>query len=338
MKNKLLMLFLSFFGVNKSLANSNKDMTKNIENLTEIQKHVTQHDGTERAFDNEYWDNKKEGIYVDIVSGKPLFSSIDKFDSGTGWPSFTKPIEESEIISKEDDKFGMTRIEVRSKAANSHLGHVFDDGPINKGGKRFCINSASLKFIAKEDLKKEGYGKYLKLFGEDEIDRNDKIEKAILSGGCFWGMEELLRQLDGVVDVRAGYSGGLIPNPTYETVKTGISGHAESVEITFKNNIISYEDILRFFFQIHDPTTLNRQGNDRGSQYRSAIFYLNDHQKEIAEKLIAQGNKSGVFPGEIVTEVEEVREFYEAEDYHQDYLQKNPGGYTCHSVRKDWAF
>lgn len=335
------MLFLSFFGVNKSLANSNKDMTKNIENLTEIQKHVTQHDGTERAFDNEYWDNKKEGIYVDIVSGKPLFSSINKFDSGTGWPSFTKPIDDDEIATKQDSQFGMTRTEVRSSAANSHLGHVFDDGPIDKGGKRFCINSASLRFIAKKDLEKEGYGEYLKLFdkkSDEKTAKTAKIEKAILAGGCFWGMEELIRQQYGIIDVRVGYSGGLIPNPTYETVKTGISGHAESVEISFDSGKTSYETILRFFFQIHDPTTLNRQGNDRGSQYRSAIFYQDQEQKEIAEKIIVQGNAAGVFPGEIITQLEKAGEFYEAEDYHQDYLQKNPGGYTCHAVRKDWTF
>ncbi len=336
MSNKLLISLLSFFMINSASANQSKNMTKNIDNLTDIQKYVTQHDGTERAFDNEYWDNKREGIYVDIISGEPLFSSVDKFDSGTGWPSFTKPISESEIAAKKDSKLGMTRTEVRSKTADSHLGHVFDDGPSDKGGKRFCINSASLKFIAKEDLKKEGYGEYLKLFATDKT--GDNIEKAVLAGGCFWGMEELLRQQEGVIDVKAGYAGGLIPNPTYETVKTGLSGHAESVEITFDRNKTSFEEILRFFFQIHDPTTLNRQGNDRGSQYRSAIFYQNEEQKNAAEKIISQANNSGAFPGEIVTQISKVDGFYEAEDYHQDYLQKNPGGYTCHSVRKEWSF
>lgn len=326
------------FGINKANSLSKEQKQTQIDKLTEIQKYVTQHDGTERAFDNEYWDNKKEGIYVDVVSGKPLFSSIDKFDSGTGWPSFTKPIDDDEIATKRDFQFGMSRTEVRSSTADSHLGHVFDDGPQDKGGKRFCINSASLKFIPKENLKKEGYGEYLKLFGNDEVDKNNKIEKAILAGGCFWGMEELIRQQYGIIDVRVGYSGGLIPNPTYETVKTGISGHAESVEITFDSQKTSFEEVLRFFFQIHDPTTLNRQGNDRGSQYRSAIFYLSDQQKEIAEKLIAQGNESEVFPDKIVTQVTKAGEFYEAEDYHQDYLQKNPGGYTCHAIRKDWVF
>jgi methionine-R-sulfoxide reductase len=142
--------------------NFNKE--ERLKQLNSIQYHITQEDGTEIPFDNEYWNNKKEGIYVDVVSGTPLFSSLDKFDSGTGWPSFTKPIDQTFIQEKTDKKHGMTRTEVRSKDANSHLGHVFNDGPKEKGGMRYCINSASLKFIPKEDLEKQGYGQYLKLF------------------------------------------------------------------------------------------------------------------------------------------------------------------------------
>lgn len=135
-----------------------------IEKLTPLQKQVTQHSGTERPFTSEFHDSKKEGIYVDIVSGKALFSSLDKFDSGCGWPSFTKPIEDKEIIEKRDLTHGMIRTEVRSSTADSHLGHVFDDGPRDKGGLRYCINGAALKFIPKEDLEKAGYGQYAKLF------------------------------------------------------------------------------------------------------------------------------------------------------------------------------
>lgn len=143
---------------------NNKIYQENIQKLTELQKFVTQQNGTEAPFKNEFWDNKKEGIYVDAVSGKALFSSKDKFDSGSGWPSFTKPIDELEVVKKTDTSHGMKRVEVRSKDANSHLGHVFDDGPADKGGKRFCINSAAMRFISKENLEKEGYGQYLKLF------------------------------------------------------------------------------------------------------------------------------------------------------------------------------
>lgn len=163
-------------------------------------------------------------------------------------------------------------------------------------------------------------------------------EKAILAGGCFWGMEELLRKLDGVVDVQVGYIGGTIPNPDYKLVKTGLTNYAEAVELTFNPREISYEKILKFFFTIHDPTTLNRQQNDVGSQYRSEIFYLNDQQKATAEKILEQAKKSGVFKKEIVTKISKAGQFYLAEDYHQDYLQKNPYGYTCHHVREEWEF
>lgn len=159
------------------------------------------------------------------------------------------------------------------------------------------------------------------------------LETAILAGGCFWGMEDLIRKFEGVIETRVGYTGGSTPNPTYKEVKTGKSGHAEAIEIKFDPKKTSYEKILKFFFKIHDPTTLDRQGNDIGSQYRSAIFYNSPVQKQIAEKVMFEIQKTQVWKSPIVTRLEPLTRFYLAEDYHQDYLEKNPGGYTCHYVR-----
>ena len=157
-------------------------------------------------------------------------------------------------------------------------------------------------------------------------------ETAILAGGCFWGVQELLRKRDGIVSTRVGYTGGENANPTYGNHP----GHAEAVEIVFDPERISYRDILEFFFQIHDPTTLNRQGNDMGTSYRSAIFYLDDEQRRIAEDTIADVEASGLWPGKVVTELAPAGPFWQAEPEHQDYLQRIPNGYTCHFIRPDW--
>lgn len=294
---------------------------------------VTQQNGTEPPFQNVYWNNHEAGIYVDVVSGEPLFSSTDKFDSGTGWPSFVKPIEDGHVVEKKDGTHGMMRVEVRSKQADSHLGHVFDDGPPERGGLRYCINSASLKFIPAAKLEAAGYGKFKSLFVKAEAPAM-KTETAILAGGCFWGMEEILRQIPGVIETEVGYTGGTLSNPRYEDTHDSKSGHAEAVKITFDPSKLSYADLLeKWFFRMHDPTTLNRQGNDVGTQYRSAIFYTTDEQKKVAEEVKARVDKSGKWKKPVVTEITKASQFWRAEDYHQDYLQKNPGGYTCHFMR-----
>jgi len=308
--------------------------------LSPEQFEVVCNEATEPPFQNAYWDNHEPGIYVDVVSGEPLFSSTDKFDSGTGWPSFTRPLEPSNVEEKPDHQFGMVRTEVRSKDGDSHLGHVFDDGP-GPGGLRYCINSASLRFIPVDRLEAEGYGRYLPLFGlaasgagAGSATPTSRKEVATLAGGCFWGMEEILRQVPGVLDTRVGYTGGTIANPRYEDLHDGRSGHAESIEVTFDPSVIGYEELLEnYFFRMHDPTTLNRQGNDVGSQYRSAIFYHSEAQRQTAEAVKKRVDGSGRWKKPIVTEIVPAGPFHEAEEYHQDYLQKHPDGYTCHYLR-----
>jgi peptide-methionine (S)-S-oxide reductase len=162
------------------------------------------------------------------------------------------------------------------------------------------------------------------------------MERAMLAGGCFWGMEDLIRKLPGVTNTDVGYTGGTLPNPTYKDIQTKVTGHAEAIEVTFDSAVISYRVLLEFFFQIHDPTTKNRQGNDVGASYRSAIFYLDEAQKKTAMQLINELNASQKWPGHIVTEVTPASEFYTAEGYHQDYLMQHPNGYTCHFIRPNW--
>ena len=160
---------------------------------------------------------------------------------------------------------------------------------------------------------------------------------ATLAGGCFWGVEELIRKLPGVIDTTVGYTGGTTSNPTYETVKTGSTGHAETLQIEFDPAKISYEEILEHYFRLHDPTTKNRQGNDVGTQYRSAIFFHDDEQRQVAEKVKARVDGSGKWGRPVVTEIVPATTFWPAEEYHQDYLQRIPWGYNCHYVR-DWTY
>jgi peptide methionine sulfoxide reductase msrA/msrB len=324
--------------------------------LTPLQFEVTQHDATEPPFRNSFWDNHEAGLYVDVTTGEPLFSSTDKFDSGTGWPSFTRPVEPARVNEHKDASHGMVRVEVRSKAGNAHLGHVFDDGP-RPSGLRYCINSASLRFIPVAKLEAEGYAAYLPLFGASAAKASSAdagqanacnldsprtgpvgcqttLETAILAGGCFWGMEDILRKVDGVLETEVGYTGGSTKDPRYDDVKHGNTGHAESIRVVFDPKKISYADLLeKWFFKMHDPTTTNRQGNDVGTQYRSAIFVTSPEQRKVAEAVKAKVDKSGKWKRPIVTQIVDAGAWTRAEDYHQKYLEQNPGGYTCHFMR-----
>lgn len=311
---------------------SNDDLKKM---LSKEEFDVTQNDATERPHDNKYNKHFEQGIYVDIVSGEPLFSSTAKYDSGSGWPAFYEPIDSSHIVKKEDRSLFLTRVEVRSKIANSHLGHVFEDGPAPTG-LRYCINSASLKFIALKDLDKFGLSEYKKLFEISEKKLNPSLKKATFGAGCFWGVEAIFAKLEGVKNAESGYSGGVTDNPDYQQVSTGRTGHAEVVEVTYDENIISYETLLDYFWRMHDPSTPNQQGPNIGSQYRSVIFYHNEEQKKLAENTKEKISKSGLFKRKIITEIIPAVKFYKAEEYHQDYYDKKyegKPGPICHTLR-----
>ena len=295
--------------------------------LTEQQFEVTQNSGTEPPFHNAYWDNHADGLYLDVVSGRPLFSSVDKYDSGTGWPSFSRSLDDEDIVLKTDSTLGATRTEVRAAGSDSHLGHVFDDGP-GPAGQRFCMNSAALRFVPLEQLKDAGLGHYLFAFADRR-----HWDIATFAGGCFWGMEEFFSKHAGVLATQVGYTGGSLAQPHYEDITTGRTGHAEAIQVLFDPQKVSYEQLLLYFFRIHDPTTVDQQGNDRGSQYRSAIFCRNAEQQKVAAAIKARVDGSHQWKRPVVTKLEPLKRFWRAEPYHQDYLHKNPGGYSCHVER-----
>jgi len=278
--------------------------------LTEEEKKVIEQKGTEKPFSGKYDEFFEEGLYVCRKCGAPLYSSKDKFNSGCGWPSFDDEIKDA--VKKTTDADGM-RTEITCANCEAHLGHVFTGEHMTEKDTRHCVNSVSMHFVP-NDFKE----------GEENI--------AVLAGGCFWCIEATFQQIQGVISVMPGYTGGHKPHPTYEEVSSGETGHAEALKITFDNSKITYRDLLEIFFYVHDPTTLNRQGNDVGTQYRSAIFYKTVKQKEEAEKIIKEFNDNNDFGKPLVTEVKPLMYFYDAEDYHKNYFKNNPNQPYCQIV------
>ena len=310
--------------------------------LTPGQYHVLREGGTEPPFANAYWNSKQAGLYVDPITGTPLFSSQQKFDSGTGWPSFTAPVDPAALRERPDDSHGMRRIEIRAAGSDSHLGHVFDDGP-GPGGRRYCINSAALRFVPVARLAAEGYGAFLPAFTgqagggassgppaseprapRDGVGSTAPAQEAIFAGGCFWGIEEAFARIPGVVATEVGYTGGTVPEPTYAQVCTGTTGHREAVRVRFDPARVSFARLVELFWKLHDPTSRDRQGPDAGSQYGAAIYTTTAAQQAEAERARDALQRSGRLRGPIVTEVLPAAPFYRAEEYHQQYLRKHP--------------
>lgn len=281
-------------------------------NLTEEQRTILLKKGTEPAFCGNLLDNKTEGLYACALCGLPLFSSDAKFTSGTGWPSFNKPVDPNHIDQELDASFGMVRTEILCARCGGHLGHLFEDGP-KPTGLRYCLNSASLQFHAKDaDL--------------PEASRPVETAVAYFAGGCFWGVEHHMQQTPGVVSAVSGYQGGRTKSPSYRDVSTGVTGHAETVKVVYDPKRVTYRDLLARFFWIHDPRQLNRQGPDIGEQYRSAVFAADEGQLEEARAYIREIEDEPRFEGRpIVTQVAPAGEFHPAEEYHQDYYEKKGG-------------
>jgi peptide methionine sulfoxide reductase msrA/msrB len=275
---------------------------------------VARNADTERAFTGTMWKSDAKGTYYCATCGYKLFKSEQKFVSSCGWPSFFEQENKNSITFKPDNSYGMQRTEALCGRCGSHLGHLFDDGP-EPTGKRYCMNAISLDFVP-----------------DNTVSTNNNLETIVLGGGCYWCVEAVYENLKGVESVASGFSGGTVENPSYEDVCTGTTGAAEVVEITFDSSITNLDEIFQVFFTVHDPTTLNRQGADVGTQYRSVIFYKNDEQKKAAESIINELNAKKVYDNKVVTTLEPFKKFYKAEEYHQNYYNNNIDKPYCKMV------
>jgi len=272
--------------------------------LTRAERHVLIERGTERPFSGKYWNHFVDGAYACRACNSLLYLSTDKFKSNCGWPSFDDEI--LGAVRRLPDPDGR-RTEIRCARCDGHLGHVFLGERFTPKNMRHCVNSLSLVFVPREKV---------------------KVERAILAGGCFWGVEHFMKQIEGVISTGCGYTGGDMRSPSYRQVCTGRTHHAEAVEVVFDPTRVTYETIVKRFFEIHDPTQLNRQGPDVGTQYRSVIYYTSEDQRRTAKKLIEILKAAGY---DVVTELVPAEHFWAAEGYHQDYVTKHADAEICHA-------
>lgn len=273
--------------------------------LTKEEEAVILHKATERPFSGKLLHNKQPGTYVCRKCSAPLYRSQDKFESGCGWPSFDDELPGA--VKRVTDADGR-RTEIVCAKCGAHLGHVFEGENLTPKNVRHCVNSISMAFVPTK--------------------QSPKTARAIFAGGCFWGVEYYFKNAKGVTSTTVGYIGGAMENPDYEAVSSHKTGHAEALEVQFDPSKTSYEELARLFFEIHDPTQVNRQGPDAGNQYRSEIFYLDNEQKAVAEKLIGILTSKGL---SVATKVTKAGTFWKAEDYHQDYYGKTNGSPYCHT-------
>lgn len=303
-----IILLTNIMGACAQNNNNNKEnkMMK-FNKLTQAEKDVIVHKGTERPYSGEYLNNEEEGTYVCKRCDAPLYYSKDKFDANCGWPSFDDEIAGS--VKRVMDADGR-RTEIICNNCDAHLGHVFLGEQFTDKNTRHCVNSISLKFIPKKD---------------------ENIEKAYFASGCFWGTEYFFMKAPGVIQTTVGYMGGNTKNPTYEEVSTGKTGHLEATEVVYDSSKITYGDLVRLFFETHDFTQIDGQGPDIGSQYLSAIFYNDEEKRAIAEKyknlLIEKGYR-------VATKLKPSVQFWKAEDYHQQYYEHKGSTPYCHVYTK----
>ena len=300
-KKLMCMLFLIHVLAVSFSAAQEKKMEYN--KLTKEEERVIIHKGTEVPFTGKYYKYDEKGVYTCKRCGSPLYRSQDKFDAGCGWPSFDDAVPEA--IIRQTDADGI-RQEIICSNCGAHLGHVFLGEGFTEKNVRHCVNSISLNFIPAQ---------------------KEEVQKAVFGGGCFWGVEYYLQKAEGVISTRVGYTGGDKDNPTYEEVCSGNTGHIEAVEVTFDPALITYEELAKLFFEIHDPTQEDGQGPDLGEQYKSVIFYKDENQKKTALKLIDILKKKGY---KVATQLRKADRFWVAEKYHQDYYQKKNKRPYCH--------